>query len=93
MSGKAWACTGHALTWKRQADNLLQQPGKGEDDRAIGGHPDVVVSGERAFLFYFTHPDGKGTRRTSIQVVELSTDGQTLRADRDAATRIKLIPQ
>jgi GH43 family beta-xylosidase len=82
-----------ALNWKRQADNLLQQPGKGEDDRAIGGHPDVVVSGERAFLFYFTHPDGKGTRRTSIQVVELSTDGQTLRADRDAATRIKLIPQ
>jgi GH43 family beta-xylosidase len=82
-----------ALTWKRQADNLLQPPGKGEDDRAIGGHPDVVVSGERAFLFYFTHPEGKGTRRSSIQVVELTTDGLTLRADRDAATRINLIPQ
>jgi sucrose-6-phosphate hydrolase SacC (GH32 family) len=82
-----------ALNWKRQPGNLLQEPGKGEDDRAIGGHPDVVVSGERAFLFYFTHPDGKGTRRSSIQVVELASDGQVLRAERDAATRVMLIPQ
>ncbi|MGO4379604.1 family 43 glycosylhydrolase [Pseudoduganella sp. RAF19] len=82
-----------ALAWLRQADNLLQHPGKGDDDRVIGGHPDVVVSGDRAFLFYFTHPDGKGTRRSSIQVVELTTDGQTLRADRDAPAHINLIPQ
>jgi len=82
-----------ALNWTRQPDNLLQAPGKGEDDRVIGGHPDVVVSGDRAYLFYFTHPEGKGTRRSSIQVVELSTDGKVLRADRDAPTRINLIPQ
>ncbi|WP_426337157.1 family 43 glycosylhydrolase [Pseudoduganella sp. R-31] len=82
-----------ALNWKRQPGYLLQQPGNGEDDRAIGGHPDVVVSGERAFLFYFTHPDGKGTRRSSIQVVELASDGQVLHAERDAAARVMLIPQ
>lgn len=45
------------VNWKRQAgDNLLQHPGKGEDDGVKGGHADVVVSGDRAYLFYFTHP-------------------------------------
>jgi hypothetical protein len=68
------------LTWTRQPRNLLEQPGTGPDDQVKGGHPDVVVSGERAFLFYFTHPGRRGggerkdayeQRRSSIQVVEL----------------------
>ncbi|WP_199754600.1 family 43 glycosylhydrolase [Pseudoduganella lurida] len=92
-----------AVTWQRQANNLLQAPGKGADDGVIGGHPDVVVSGGRAFLFYFTHPgrtaaavaaklDGTEQRRSSIQVVELKEEGGVLTVDRDAPTRINLIP-
>jgi GH43 family beta-xylosidase len=90
-----------AVTWKRQPGNLLQAPGKGLDDGAIGQHPDVVVSGGRAYLFYFTHPgrnpgtaklDGPEQRRSSLQVVELRETNGTLSANRDAPTRINLVP-
>jgi hypothetical protein len=88
------------LRWTRQPGNLLETPGKGRDDQVKGGHPDVVVSGDRAWLFYFTHPgrtrDDKGdtydTRRSSIQVAELQQDGEWLEADRDASTRVALRP-
>ena len=89
-----------ALHWVRQAGgNLLEQPGMGVDDQVIGGHPDVVVSGDRAFLFYFTHPGRrpgapKGEleqRRSSIQVVELKHADGKLSCDRDVATKIKLL--
>lgn len=88
-----------ALTWTRQPENLLQQPGQGLDDQVIGGHADVVVSGGRAFLFYFTHPgrrgadakkDGPEQRRSAIQVTELLAAGDWLRVERDAPTRILL---
>jgi hypothetical protein len=87
------------LAWKRQKGNLLQQPGQGADDQVIGGHADVVVSGGRAYLFYFTHPgrrgadaakDGVEQRRSSLQVTELIQEGDTLRVERDAPTRITL---
>ena len=90
-----------ALHWTRQAGgNLLQQPGQGPEDGVIGNHADVVVSGDRAFLFYFTHPgrrgvdakkDGFEQRRSSIQVVELKHADGKLSCDRDAATQIKLV--
>ncbi len=88
-----------AVTWKRQPANLLEQPGQGEDDQVMGGHADVVVSGDRAYLFYFTHPgrrgpdakkDGAEQRRSTLQVTELFQDGETLRAERDTPTRILL---
>jgi hypothetical protein len=88
-----------AERWTRQPANLLQAPGQGTDDQVIGGHADVVVDGERAYLFYFTHPgrrgpdakaDGPEQRRSSIQVVELQHDGEWLAAHRDAPTRIGL---
>ncbi len=88
-----------ARNWKRQAGNLLQQPGKGADDQVIGGHCDVVVSGGRAWVFYFTHPgrgsdhakmDGYEQRRSSLQVAELMLDGDRLKVDRDAPARINL---
>jgi sucrose-6-phosphate hydrolase SacC (GH32 family) len=91
-----------ALHWTRQPGTLLEQPGKGDDDQAMGGHADVVVSGERAFLFYFVHPgrqgadakkDGAPQRRSVIQVTELLPDGEWLRADRDAPTHIRLSDQ
>jgi hypothetical protein len=68
----------------------------------IGNHADVVVSGNRAYLFYFTHPGREGPdaakdtyeqRRSSIQVVELYYVHGRLVADRDAPTLINLLPQ
>jgi hypothetical protein len=88
--------------WERQRDNLLQNPGQGEDDQVKGGHCDVVVHGDRAWCFYFTHPgrrgdgerrDGAEQRRSSIQVVELAlTDDGWLACDRDQPTHIQLTP-
>ncbi len=85
------------LSWERQPANLLEAPGKGADDQVKGSHADVVVSGGRAWLFYFTHPgrkddkaDNHETRRSSIQVVELTSEGGWLQADRDAPTRVAL---
>jgi hypothetical protein len=103
----AWAGLGvyrsdDADAWQRQPRNLLEAPGQGADDQVKGGHCDVVVSGNRAYVFYFTHPgrrgaderrDGTEQRRSSIQVVELQLgDDGWLACDRDAATRIKLVP-
>ena len=89
-----------ANTWAKQPTNLLATPGTGEDDKVQGGHPDVVVSGDRAFLFYFTHPgrrpgapkDGVEQRRSSIQVVELQLKDGWLTCDRDQPTHILLKP-
>lgn len=92
-----------AATWTKQDSALLNEPGAGEDDGVKGGHADVVVSGdgERAFLFYFTHPGRRGEdakkdtteqRRSSIQVVELKHENGRLTCNRDAPTRIRLEP-
>ena len=91
-----------ALHWDKQPANLLAKPGIGLDDGVMGGHPDVVVSGDRAFLFYFTHPGRQGAgakadqteqRRSSIQVVELHEQGGWLTCDRDQPTHMLLQPQ
>lgn len=91
------------LHWTAQPDNLLGLPGKGTDDGVNGGHPGVVVSGDRAYLFYFTHPGRAGTiapgdkdslelRRSSIQVTELIVKDGRLTCDRDQPVSIKLVP-
>ncbi len=89
------------VNWTRQKSNLLEKPGQGTDDQVKGGHPDVVVSGERAYVFYFTHPGRRGTdankdapeqRRSSIQVVELEYQDGVVTCDRDAVTYIDLKP-
>ena len=41
-----------ALTWTRQPASLLDKPGTGKDDQNGGHHPEVILSGDRAFLFY-----------------------------------------
>lgn len=85
--------------WVRQPENILQIPGKGKDDQVIGGHPDVVVNGDRAYIFYFTHPGrtpeskGKDTseqRRSSIQVAELEYNNGIISCDRDKPVTINL---
>ena len=88
-----------ALHWTAQPSVLLDQPGRGLDDGVMGGHADVVVDGERAYIFYFTHPgrrgadaakDGPAQRRSVIQVAELlETDG-TISVERDQPVRIHL---
>ena len=89
-----------ATRWAKQPVNLLATPGTGEDDGVMGGHPDVVVSGDRAFLFYFTHPGRRPgapggaseQRRSSIQVVELHLNDGWLACERDQPTHILLRP-
>ena len=91
-----------ALNWKRQpGGNLLEKPGMGADDQVIGGHPDVVVNGDRAFLFYFTHPGRRAgvpkdhayeQQRSSIQVTELFYRDGKLICDRELVTDINLLP-
>jgi hypothetical protein len=81
--------------WERQ-ENILDSPGQRTDDGAIGGHADVEVQGDRAFIFYFTHPDWDRTqhydmhevhpyhvKRTSLQVAELELRTDRLVCDRN----------
>jgi sucrose-6-phosphate hydrolase SacC (GH32 family) len=88
--------------WQAQPERLLEIPGQGPFDQAIGGHPDVVVQGDRAYLFYFTHPGRTqgtpsaastiDTKRSLIQVVELHYKDGNITANRDQPTYIKLAP-
>lgn len=89
-----------AQEWTRQEGNLLSKPGAGADDGAIGQHADVLALGNRAYLFYFTHPDrgpaaspdaeGFNPRRTSIQVAELKLQDGRLTCNRDEPARVNL---
>lgn len=90
------------LTWQRQ-ENILGTPGARTDDAVKGGHADVLVLNERAYVFYFTHP-GRTTqhvetiagvepyshRRTSIQVAELDCVNGIITCDRDKPFDIDL---
>ncbi|SPF44917.1 Glycosyl hydrolase family 32 domain protein [Candidatus Sulfopaludibacter sp. SbA4] len=86
------------LAWTRQADNLLKEPGTTPTDRSKGQHVDVVVSGGRAYLFYFVHQggkdgEGKGAewqRHTVLQVAELEFRDRRITCDRNKPTRIAL---
>jgi beta-xylosidase len=86
------------LNWKKQTTRILEQPGKGKDDQAIGGHCDVVVNNGRAYVFYFTHPGRsklappQSTRRSVIQLVELKYKDGVLTCNRDEPTYIQLKP-
>jgi hypothetical protein len=90
-----------ANNWSKQPENLVAKPGSGPDDGVMGNHCDVVVSGDRAFLFYFTHPGRRGDgakkdateqRRSSIQVVEMFEKDGWLTCDRDLPTPVLLLP-
>jgi hypothetical protein len=88
------------LHWQAHGERLLEAPGKGRDDQAIGGHCDVVVSGDRAYLYYFTHPgrskaspapeNSTAARRSVIQVTELRYQKGRLFCDRNEPTYVKL---
>jgi hypothetical protein len=86
--------------WKKQANRIVEQPGSGVDDQAIGGHADVVVNNGRAFLFYFTHPGRRkdkpakpGTteeRRSVIQLAELFYENGEVICNRDKPVLVHL---
>ncbi len=86
--------------WTAQADTLLAAPGKIATDRSKGDHCDVVVSGERAFIYYFTEQAGEdfdkslpfSERRTVLQVAELEEKGGVITADRDRPVHVYLAP-
>jgi hypothetical protein len=88
-----------AATWTLQPARLLEQPGTQATDTGMGQHPDVVVSGGRAFLYYFVHqshePQAKANpyygQRTVIQAAELKEAGGVLSVDREAPVEQGLV--
>jgi len=99
-NGLAVYSSGDAEKWTPQPEPLLQEAGQAPTDRGQGHHVDVVVSGGRAFLFYFVHQGGAdlvpgdrlSERRTAIQVVELQYQDGRLGCDRNQPTRVLLQP-
>lgn len=86
-------------TWEKQG-LILDKPSDRPEDSPSGAHGDVVVVGDKAYVFYFTHPgrtahgeeqkraDGVlpyELRRSSIQVAPLVIKDGTLVCDRDTA--------
>jgi hypothetical protein len=88
------------LHWTRQPANLLQEPGTMATDLGRGSHADVVVSGDRAYLFYFVHQGDKDAegkertwqRHTVLQVAELEYKDGILTCDRNKPVYIDLQP-
>jgi len=90
------------LNWTRQPNRILEAPGKGIDDQAIGGHCDVVVSNDQPYVFYFTHPGRRkdkpaprgsiDERRSLIQVAALHYKDGAPWCDRDEPVFLKLKP-
>lgn len=79
-------------SWEKQGV-ILDKLSSRSDDTPSGAHGDVVVTGDKAYIFYFTHPGRKthieapldsnrnvpySLRRSSIQVAELVAEKGTL---------------
>ena len=91
--GQAVFHSADATHWQRQAD-ILDRPGRRADDGTVGLHADVLVHGDAATIFYFTHPDRTSPetppdpqplafKRTSIQAARLDLRAGVLVCDRD----------
>lgn len=91
--------------WTRQDDNILAEPGTRTDDGAIGQHADVLVQGDEAYVFYFTHPQSDHSlegpvhnvipyprRRSSLQVARLELEGGKMVCYRDKPFHFQLKP-
>lgn len=89
-----------ATNWTRQEGYILADPGTHPTDRAKGQHPDVIVSGDRAYLVYFVHQSGEPQakadpnwhRRSVLQIVEMHEKDGTISVDRNAPTQVRLTP-
>ena len=90
------------LQWKKQPTRILEEPGTGTDDQAIGGHADVVVNDDKVYLFYFTHPGRSkdhpakpgsiDAKRSLIQLTILEYNNGELTCDRNKPVYSKLKP-
>lgn|GEM_PF-227813 len=79
---------------------LPDDEGTGTDDIPNALHANVVISNNRAYMYYFTHPGRTGAdkkkdtfeqRRTSIQMVELElNDAGWITANRNKPTYVKM---
>jgi hypothetical protein len=90
--------SGDLARWAEQPEPILGVPGKRPDDGDIGRHGEVVVQGEDAYIFYFTHPFGAkdhtepGKHRSSLQVAKLEIRDGALVCDRDKPCELALEP-
>ncbi len=90
------------LNWEKQASRILENPGTGKDDQAMGGHCDVVVNDGRAFVYYFTHPGRRkdqvvprgsfAFKRSVIQIAELHYVNGEIVCDRNEPVSVRLKP-
>jgi hypothetical protein len=90
--GQAVFCSTDARNWERQG-LILDKPGADAMDRSFARHADVVVQGDWAALYYFTHPqwdeaakpapETAAERRTVIHVARLTVVDGRLAAARD----------
>ncbi len=84
---------------------ILASAGKRADDTWLGQHADVLVQGEQAYIFYFTHPqrgeyltliapevEPYSWRRSSLQVASLCLKGDKLQCERDVPFDFTLLP-
>jgi beta-xylosidase len=86
------------LNWTEQPGYILGEPGHKATDRAKGQHADVVVDGDRAFIYYFVHQENEPEaatdthwhQRTVIQVAELVFKDGWLGVDRDRDVAFRL---
>lgn len=82
--------------WTRQKENILDTPGTRPGDGQIANHAHTLICGDRAFIFYFVHPDfpphlridptfqpGFKEHHTVIQCAELHVVDGKLVCDRD----------
>lgn len=88
--------------WTKQSERILDKPGIKEDDGVIANHADVCVCNDKAYIFYFTHPDRKeemiknnigNERRSSIQVAELEIIDGKLVCDRNKEVYVNLLKE
>ena len=88
-------CSNDLESWA-PGSTILASRGRRVDDSWMGQHADVLVQGENAYIFYFTHPQRAdyiteentevqpySWRRSSLQVALLKLKGDRLHCDRD----------
>jgi beta-xylosidase len=90
--GQAVFRSADAIAWERQG-LILDRPGADAMDRSFARHADVVVQGDWAACYYFTHPQWNEAekpapltpdeRRTTIHVARLVVVDGKLVAERD----------
>lgn len=85
--------------WERSGQ-ILAESGNREDDQGFGFHADVVVSGDHALIFYFTHPgripgqdNGYEGRRSSIQAAQLTVENGNLCCNRNLPPECLQVPE